>query len=107
MRPELDATFQQEFLNQVNLLNLAPHAEGTAPGEETFIKVVTASEPSESFQDQLSGLIHENLGHETQLSYEVDPNLIAGGILRFENELIDGSLQGQIGNFQKRYQETA
>lgn len=107
MRPELDATFQQEFLNQVHLLNLTPHAEGTAPGETIFIKVITADQPSEFFQGQLSGMIRENLGPETQLSYEVDPDLIAGGILRFENELIDGSLQGQIARFQKLYQELA
>jgi F-type H+-transporting ATPase subunit b len=107
MTPELEATYQKEFLNKIKTLDLSPHAEGTPPGEVTFIKVITASQPSEFFQDHLSGFITQNLGSETQLSYEVDPHLIAGGILRFENELIDGSLQGQIGRFQKRYQGEA
>ena len=105
--PELEETYQEEFLRKVTSLDLSPYTEGTPRGEVPFIKVVTASQPSESLKGQLSGFIQESLGHETQLSYEVDPNLIAGGILRFENELIDGSLQGQIGRFQKRYQETA
>jgi F-type H+-transporting ATPase subunit b len=107
LTPELEEIYQQEFLSKIKTLDLSPYAEGTPPGEVTFIKVITATQPSESFRDQLSGLIQENLGPETQISYEVDPNLIAGGILRFENKLIDGSLQGQINRFQKRYQETA
>lgn len=107
MTPELKATYQEEFLNKIKGLDLSPHAQGTPPGEKIFIKVITASQPSESFQDQLSGFITHNLGSETQLSYEIDPDLIAGGMLKFENELIDGSLQGQIGRFQKQYQETA
>lgn len=107
MTPDLEATFQQKFLNEVFQMDLSPYAEGMLPGETKFIKVITAFQPSESFEDQLSDLINKNLGPEVQLSYEVDSNLIAGGILRFENKLIDGSLQGQIGRFQKRYQEPA
>jgi F-type H+-transporting ATPase subunit b len=107
MTPKLDETYQSEFLGKIRALDLSSYAEGTPPGEATFIKIITASLPSEPFQDQLSGFITEKFGPKTQLSYEVDPHLIAGGILRFENELIDGSLQGQIGRFQKRYQEIA
>lgn len=107
MTLDLAETYQQEFLSKVKILDLAAYTEGAQPGEAIFIKVILASQPSDSFKDQLSGLIEKTLGHDTRLSYEEDPNLIAGGILRFENKLIDGSLQGQIRSLQTRYQEVS
>jgi len=105
--PELESRYQQEFLDKVSALDLSHYTEGTPPGAVTFINVLTASQPSESFQEELSALIFKNLGQETQLTYQTDPDLIAGGVLRFENKLVDGSLRGQIENLQNRYQETA
>jgi len=49
--------------------------------------------------------LDNKLSSKINLSYEVDPSLIAGGILRFENKLIDGSLAGQINLLKQRYQE--
>jgi F-type H+-transporting ATPase subunit b len=107
MTLDLVETYQQEFLRKVKLLDLSAYTEGVQHGETIFIKVVLASQPSDSFKGQFSELIQKNLRQETQLTYEVDSNLIAGGILRFENKLIDGSLQGQIRNLQTRYQEVS
>ena len=105
--PELAETYQQEFLKKVSSLDLSTYPESTQPGDSIFIKVITASQPSELFKDQLSTIIDDNLEYETRISYEVDPDLIAGGILRFENKLIDGSLKGLIGDLRQRYQEIA
>ena len=107
LTPELHTAFQKTFLAKIRAMDLSRFTEGTRPGEVTFIKVILASQPTGVFQEQVSTVIQENLGDEIRLSFEVDRDLIAGGILRFENQLIDGSLRGQIQNYQKRYQELA
>ena len=107
MTPYLEKSYQDAFLNQLSQMDLLKYLEGTAPGETALVKIILAKKPAASYQEELSSVIHQNLSQEITLSYEVDPRLIAGGILRFENELIDGSLQGQVSHFQKRYQEIA
>jgi len=107
MTPDLQKSYQDAFLNQLSQMDLSKYLDGAAPGETSLVRVILAKEPAASYQKQLSSVIHKNLSQEIDLSYEVNPRLIAGGILRFENELIDGSLQGQVSHFQKRYQEIA
>ena len=107
MRPEMQKVYQEEFLNKIQGMDLAEYLKDAPPGEPAFIRVILASEAAPNFQNRLSDVITAAVSRDVQLSYEVDPGLIAGGILRFENELIDGSLAGQINHFQKRYQEIA
>jgi len=105
MRPDLQKRFQQEFLKEIQGMDLSESLEETPPNETAFIRVILSIVPTSEFEDQISKAIKAGLSREVQLNFETDPSLIAGGILRFENELIDGSLQGQIKSFQKRYQE--
>lgn len=107
MTTELQRTYQTEFLNKVSEIDLSAYLKDLAPGESAMVKIIFAQSPSQGYQDQLSALIKQDFSQEINLIYEVDPELIAGGIIRFENELIDGSLQGQINQFQKQYQEMA
>lgn len=105
MTPQLQEVYQDKFLNQLSELNLSTYMEGITPDEVSFIRVVMPSPPKTSFQDKLASMLNQHLSQEFNLSYEVDPSLIAGGILRFENELIDGSLKGQINHLKQRYQD--
>lgn len=105
LTPGLVESFEQEFISKISSLDLSAYTQDAKPGQDIFIKVVLASQPSERFTEQLSELIQNSLGGKIRLTYEVDPNLLAGGILRFENKLIDGSLQGQINSLQMRYQD--
>jgi F-type H+-transporting ATPase subunit b len=107
MTPQILKLYQDEFLNQISQINLAEYLEGTDPNEVTFIKVITASSTTASYQDHLESILKDKLSQKFNLSYEVEPDLIAGGILRFENELVDGSLKGQINHMRERYQEKA
>lgn len=107
MTPELQTMYQTEFLNKVSEIDLSDYLKDLAPGERAMVKIFMAQSPSQDYQDQLSALIKQDFSGEVNLIYEVDPELIAGGVIRFENELIDGSIQGQINQFQKRYQEMA
>lgn len=107
MSPQLEKSYQQEFFEKIKGMSLSPYLEEIPREETAFIRVILAHQPTGNFKETFSTMIHEKISREIQLTYEVDPSLIAGGILRFENKLIDGSLQGQIDHFQKRYQEMA
>lgn len=107
MTPQILKLYQDEFLNQISQVNLSEYLEGTDPNEVTFIKVITASSTTASYQGHLESILKDKLSQKFNLSYEVEPDLIAGGILRFENELVDGSLKGQINHMRERYQEKA
>ena len=107
MNPQLVQTYQQEFFDKVKNMDLSTFLDNTPANETAFIRIIMAQEPTEVYKKSFSEMIHEKISHELHLTFEVDPVLIAGGIVRFENELIDGSLQGQINHFQQRYQEIA
>jgi len=107
MNPELQEVYQNAFLEQIEGTDLSTHIAAPAPGEVEFIDIILAVPPSNTYKKHLSTMLNQKINQEYELNYDVNPDLIAGGILRFEDELIDGSLQGQINQFQKRYQEMA
>ncbi len=106
MNPQLLKLYQEEFLNKVQSIDLSKFVENAQPNEELYIKTIMAEEPDKSFRDRLLAYLKDQIDHPFNLTFEVDEKLIAGGILRFENELIDGSLSGQINKLKKQYQET-
>jgi F-type H+-transporting ATPase subunit b len=107
MDPKLLKLYQEEFLDKIQGIDLSKFVENAQPNEELFIKTIMADEPDKSFQDRLLAYLKDQIDNRFNLSFEVDKKLIAGGVLRFENELIDGSLSGQINKLKKQYQENA
>jgi F-type H+-transporting ATPase subunit b len=107
MTPQLQDAYQVAFLEQIEGTDLSAHIETPAPGKADFIDVILPKDPSPEYQEDLSRLLHQKIGQACTLNVEVNPDLIAGGILRFEDILIDGSLQGQIEQLKKKYQQTA
>lgn len=107
MDPKLLKLYQEEFLEKIQSINLSKFVENAQPNEELYIKTIMANEPDKSFQDRLLAYLKDQIDNRFNLSFEVDEKLIAGGILRFENELIDGSLSGQINQLKQQYQENA
>ncbi|MDY6846332.1 MAG: F0F1 ATP synthase subunit delta [Chloroflexota bacterium] len=105
MSNQLRKNFEQEFLDQISNLDLSAYIEGTRTEETNFIKVIMASKPAEAFEKKLTDILDKKISRKIKLSYEIDPSLVAGGILRFENKLIDGSLMGQIKLLKNKYQE--
>lgn len=102
---QLQEKFQQEFLDRISTMNLSSYLEGTRPGETNFVKVIMAAKPTPDFEKRIAEIINKKFNKDVSLTYEVDPSLIAGAILRFENKLIDGSVNGQINILKKNYQE--
>jgi F-type H+-transporting ATPase subunit b len=107
MDPKLLKLYQEEFLEKIQSINLSKFVENAQPNEELYIKTIMANEPDKSFQDRLLAYLKDQIDNRFNLSFEVDEKLIAGGVLRFENELIDGSLSGQINQLKQQYQENA
>jgi F-type H+-transporting ATPase subunit delta len=107
MTPQLESSFKEEFFNRILAMDLKPYINSHSTEERPIAKVILPQPLEESDKERLEKAFTQNTGTEVNISYEIDPQLIAGGILRFENEMIDGSLQGQINRFKKTYQEKA
>jgi len=105
LTPQLKTAFKEEFLNRLLILDLKPYIKENPTSENLSAKLIFPQALEESEKDRLDLAFNKNAETEVNISYEEDPNLIAGGILRFENELIDGSLKGQITRFKNQYQE--
>lgn len=107
MTPTLQDIYQEEFLKHLREIDLSAYVDTDIPGDVSFVRAIMANPMTPDYQTRLASILEEDLSQEVNLTYEIDPSLIAGGILRFEDELIDGSLQGQIDNLQKQYRELA
>lgn len=107
MNPQLLDLYQEEFLDNIKDIDLSKYTENVKPNEELYIKAIMAVEASDSFQKRLEVILDKQITLPFNLTFEVDEKIIAGGVLRFENELIDGSLGGQINKLKKQYQENA
>ena len=103
--PQLQKIYREEFLNKISQMDISEYLGETPLGDTAYVKVVMASPPTTSYQDNLESILKQGVSQKLEFTYEVDENIIAGGILQFENELVDGSIQGQINQFKKRYQE--
>lgn len=106
MSPRVQEVFQEEFLQRIEKMQLSDYVDDAKINETEFIKAIMAVEPAEDYQQRLIDLLHNQIKQPFNLTFEVDPQLIAGGLLRFENELIDGSLKGQIEKLTQTYQDT-
>lgn len=107
MTPELQLAYREEFFNRIFGMDLKPFIKKIHAGEKPTARLILPSALEKSEKEHLEKAFKEQTQSEILIDYEFDPNLIAGGILRFENELIDGSLLGQILQFKKEYQEKA
>ncbi len=107
INPELKSAFKEAFFNRLLALDLSPFIKEHLPGEKPSAQLILPSPLEESEKERLETAFKQNAKTEVNIAYEIDPNLIAGGILRFENELIDGSILGQITRFKQQYQEMA
>jgi F-type H+-transporting ATPase subunit b len=96
---------QKEFLDRIRKTDFPPDIQETT-GPEIFVKVIFARTSSNAFQKELTEILKEKTERPLNISYEEDPALIAGCVLRFEDILIDGSLQGMVRKLQQKYQET-
>jgi len=63
---------------------------------------LVSSEPlSENSLADIKARLNEYLGKKLHLDMAIDPNLIAGYILRIKDQVIDGSLKGRLAGIEK------
>lgn len=105
MSEQLQKRFEQQLLEKVGNLDLPSYLKGTKTEERNSVKVIMAHKPTSAFSNALKDILKTKLSEDINIGYEIDPGLVAGGILRFENKLIDGSLLGQIDLLKNKYQE--
>lgn len=105
MSKELQDQFQREFLEKIGDLDLPSYLKGTKPEDRNSVKVITTHKPTTTFTNALKKILQTKLSEDIDITYQVDPGLVAGAVLRFENKLVDGSLLGQINLLKKKYQE--
>lgn len=107
MNPQLQKLYQEEFLDKIKAIDLSRFVDTSTHNEEEYIKAIMAVDAEQDFQDRLQAHLKQQIPVPFTLTFETDEKLIAGGIMRFENELIDGSLGGQINELKKQFQENA
>ena len=60
------------------------------------VKVVTAVQTDDIFQQKLAKALAKRLHHEVTLSNEIDPDILGGAVIYLGDRVIDGSLRGKL-----------
>lgn len=84
---------RQQILPAVLLIyrELANQARGILP-----VEVTTAVEPSPSQLERISRALEEKTSQRVQLEHRVDPELLAGAMVKIGDRVIDGSARGRL-----------
>ncbi len=100
--------FDQRFVNFLKTLStyrrleLLPdiHAQFEALRREAEARahvLVTSAHPmSDDEQSSLRERLHQRFGRDIELEGEIDPSLIGGAVIRAQDQVIDGSVRGQL-----------
>jgi F-type H+-transporting ATPase subunit b len=98
------ATFEQ-FLRQLAALpeEQYHHVVATDDQEAVRVQLVSARQLEDDDRSRIESLAQEMAHKPIEVSYRVDPELVAGATMRFGDVLIDGSLAGQLETLNARY----
>jgi len=90
------------LLAQNKRLNVLPDIADTfnayyaALEKTSHVRVITAVEAKEDFQQQLSRALTKLTQRKITLECEVDPSIIGGAIVHVGDRVIDGSIRGKL-----------
>jgi F-type H+-transporting ATPase subunit delta len=60
------------------------------------VRLITAIEAEQTFQQKLSQALAKRIQHDVMLQCEIDPSLIGGAIIHIGDRVIDGSVRGKL-----------
>ena len=60
------------------------------------VLVVSASELSQAQEKKIAQAMEKRLGKKVRLNSQIDPSVIAGVIIQYDDVVIDGSSRGQL-----------
>lgn len=66
------------------------------------VEVVLASEPDERFEEEIRSSLSERLGRTIVPRFRIRPEIIGGAIVRYGDNVIDGSLRRQLLALRRR-----
>lgn len=102
LNPQLHQAYLEAFLDQLRSVQL----EGRIPtdsGEPISVELITATPLTQEKEKRIAVTLETVVSQPIDLTCRVDPDLIAGAVVRLGDMLIDGSLQGQIQQLRSRY----
>jgi F-type H+-transporting ATPase subunit b len=103
LSPELHQAYLDAFLEELRAIQLegriSDNGEATIPAE-----LITAIPLGEEEEDRITGRLKMAVSRPLDLTHRVDPNVLAGAMVRLGDMLIDGSLQGQLEQLRAKYE---
>lgn len=60
------------------------------------VLVVSANELSQAQEKKIAQAMEKRLGKKVRLNSQIDPSVIAGVIIQYDDVVIDGSSRGQL-----------
>lgn len=90
--------------NRINLLDTIRYCyENSANEAKNILKVgvVSAIEVDEDLKQRLKERLESKLNKTVQFEFEINPEIIAGLVLKIQDKTIDGSMSSKIEGFKK------
>jgi F-type H+-transporting ATPase subunit b len=104
LNPEIHQAYLNAFVDQLRAVQL--NGRVSADGEEAVTaELITAAPLVETERTRIAAALEATAARPVDLTYRADPDLVAGAMVRLGDVLIDGSLQGQIQQLRRRYEE--
>ena len=104
LTPQLHQAYLETFLEQLRSVQLEGHV--STDGDDGFAaELITATTLTQPDQEEIAAMLEVAVSQPMDLICRVDPDLIAGAMIRLGDMLIDGSLQGQIQQLRSRYED--
>jgi len=103
LTPPLHQAYLDAFLDQLRSVQL----NGRIPtnGEESVsAEMITATPLVQENETRVAAMLEAAVSQPVDLTCRVDPDVIAGAMVRLGDMLIDGSLQGQLQQLRSRYE---
>jgi F-type H+-transporting ATPase subunit b len=103
LTPPLHQAYLDAFLDQLRSVQL----NGRIPtnGEQTMsAELITATPLVQENETRVAAMLEAAVSQPVDLTCRVDPDVIAGAMVRLGDMLIDGSLQGQLEQLRSRYE---
>ena len=72
-------------------------------GDLVRVEVATATDLPESYFNELKKILESSTGKVVHLRHHVEAGLLAGVVTRFDDQVIDGSLNGQLESLEETF----
>jgi len=103
LTPQLQQAYLDAFLDQLSAVQLEGRIS-TSGEEAVSVELITATPLPPEAKTRITATLETVVAQPLDLASRVDPDLIAGAMVRLGDTLIDGSLQGQLQQLRTRYE---